>query len=251
MVRAGQDMTGLVSAKGRGGAAALKNKKPQVTSAASERVAAATKIELDPFRAFVFPNRIREQRRRAGYPKLLALANALPEITYIRLSKIERGEVFPRADELARIAAHLNVAASELLIDIDCPDFNIAQWAEPFRDNRPSDPEEDQLAVLVAATLRARRHYDRSLTLAVLDREYGLPAVVLSRLENAQKPLGRWNSGTLSGLCSVFTVPDLKALRQFVREQYARGELNDFLAAVTSPLPRLTRTRERVALLRA
>ena len=55
---------------------------------------------------------MREQRRTAGHAKLLRLATSIPEIPYIRLSKIERGEVVPRADELRRIAAALQIALS-------------------------------------------------------------------------------------------------------------------------------------------
>ena len=55
---------------------------------------------IDLYRAFVFPNRVREQRQRQGFAKLLRLAARIPEIPYIRLSKIERGEVVARPDEL-------------------------------------------------------------------------------------------------------------------------------------------------------
>ncbi|PMY89151.1 hypothetical protein C1X67_30575, partial [Pseudomonas sp. FW305-62] len=46
-----------------------------------------TEIPIDPFRNIVFPNRLREKRRAAGFMKLLRFAAVLPEIPYIRLSK--------------------------------------------------------------------------------------------------------------------------------------------------------------------
>lgn len=208
-------------------------------------------INVDPWRAFVFPNRVREQRTHAGYPKLMALAAALPEIPYIRLSKIERGEVFARADELHRIARLLGIAPAALLLDVDAPDFSFAQWAEPFADAERGDAEEERLAVMLGASLRARRHHDRGLTLATLDKQFGLPPVVLSRLENAQKPLGRWNQATRTGVCQVLGAKDEAELRRIVLAQYRAGDLDAFLAGIADPRARHARTRERVAALAA
>jgi hypothetical protein len=91
-------------------------------------------VRIDLHRAYIFPNRMRDQRRSHGYPKLLRLAAALPEIPYIRLSKIERGEVVARPDEVRRIAGALGIAPAELLLDIDGRGFDIAVWARPFED---------------------------------------------------------------------------------------------------------------------
>lgn len=208
-------------------------------------------IAVDPFRAFVFPNRVREQRQRAGYPKLMALAAALPEIPYIRLSKIERGEVVARADEVIRIAALLSVAPAALLLDVDAPGFSIARWAEPFLDDAAADQEEERFAVMLAAALRARRQRDRALTLAVLDKQFGLPPVVLSRLENAQKPLGRWNAATTEGLCRLLGARNEAELRRTVLAQYRAGDLDALLPDIANPDVRHARTRERVAALAA
>ena len=80
---------------------------------------ASGSVPIDPYRAFIFPNAIRELRRRAGYQKLIGLAHRLPGLTYIRLSKIERGEVTARAHELTEVAAVLGVAPEALLVDVD------------------------------------------------------------------------------------------------------------------------------------
>jgi hypothetical protein len=162
--------------------------------------AAIGEVPVDLYRCFVFPNRMREQRRAAGHAKLLRLASAIPEIPYIRLSKIERGEVVPRAEELRRIAAALNIAPDHLLLDIDAPGFDIARWAEPFLDGAPADPAAERFAVLLAAAVRARRTADPALTIAAIEREYGLAPVNLSRIENAQKTFDRWNAATQHAL---------------------------------------------------
>lgn len=206
-------------------------------------------IVVDPFRAVIFPNRVREQRRRHAYPKLMALAAALPAIPYIRLSKIERGEVAPRADELVRIARLLEIEPAALLLDVDAPGFDIAAWAEPFTDGAPVDVEEERFAVMLAAALRLRRQGDRGLTIAVLDEQFGLPAVILSRLENAQKPLGRWNPGTREALCRLLGAEDEAVLRRNVLGQYRAGELDAHLGGIVAPDARLARTRERMAAL--
>lgn len=208
-------------------------------------------IPLDPYRAYVFPNHVRDLRRRNGFPKLLALAAALPEIPYIRLSKIERGEVFARADELVRVGGALGVDPAALLIDVDAPGFSIAAWAEPFLESRTPDIGEERFAVMLGAALRALRHGDRGLTIAALDKRFGLPPVVLSRLEHAQKTLDRWNDGTVAALCRLFDVSDAAALRRHVAAMLGRGELDPFIGRIASPEARVARTRERVAQLAA
>ena len=208
-------------------------------------------IVLDPYRAFIFPNRVREQRQRRGLQKLMALSNNLADIPYIRLSKIERGEVVARADELIRIARVLDIAPEDLLLDIDSRGFDMAHWAEPFCDMAARNEADEREAVLLGAALRVRRNQDRALTIAVLDRDYGLPAVILSRIENAQKPLDRWNSTTLAALCRVFGVSSVPALQEMITAQHGRGELDGFVRTIADPDARLARTRERIGALRA
>jgi hypothetical protein len=208
-------------------------------------------VRIDLHRAFIFPNRMRDQRRSHGYPKLLRLAAAIPEIPYIRLSKIERGEVVARPDEVRRIAAALGIAPAELLLDIDAPGFDIAVWAEPFTDGSAPDLEEERFAVLLGAALRARRTSDSTLTIAAVEREYGLPPVNLSRIENAQKPFARWNAATQSALYALFGVSSEAMLRQLVLERYRGGKLDGFVAHVSDPAVRHARSRTRIAELAA
>ncbi len=208
---------------------------------------AAQEPVVDLYRAIVFPNRMREQRQRGGFAKLLPLAAQLPEIPYIRLSKIERGEVVARADELRRIAQAIGVEPTALLLNIDAAGFDIARWAEPFRDGADTDPEEERFAVLLAAALRSRRAHDPALTIAAIERDYGLPPVNLSRVENAQKPFARWNAATQRALFALFDVANEAALRSHVAQQHRSGALDPLLDTIDNPAARHARSRARIA----
>ncbi|RJF86180.1 XRE family transcriptional regulator [Sphingomonas cavernae] len=205
---------------------------------------------IDRHRWTIFPNRIREWRRRSGFPKLLALSQHIPAIPYIRLSKIERGEVVARAEELVAIARALGVKPGQLLVDIDDPGFDIARWASEFQDPAAFDVAEDSFAVLLAAALRARRDADAGLSIAAIETVYGIPPVILSRLENAYKTLDRWNDATLIALCRIFGVHDIKALRAAVTDAHESGTLAPYLAQIANPELRIAKTRAKVAALR-
>ena len=209
--------------------------------------AAVGEVPVDLHRCFDFPTRMRERRRAAGHARLLRLASAIPDLPYIRLSKIERGEVVPRAEELRRIAAALNIAPADLLIDVDAPGFDIAAWAEPFVDGVPTDLAEERFAVLLAAALRARRAGDPALTIAAIERDYGLAPVNLSRIENAQKTFDRWNAVTQHALYQLLRVADETELRDSVAALYAGGALDDMLPHIAGPAARHARTRARIA----
>lgn len=215
------------------------------------RVGTAGEPVIDLYRAIVFPNRVREHRKRRGFTKLLRLSTRIPEIPYIRLSKIERGEVVARADELRRIAAILELPPSGLLLDIDAPDFSVAAWAEPFGDGAELDVEEERFAVLLGAAVRARRTLDPGLTIAAVERDYGLPPVNLSRVENALKPFGRWNPAIQQALLTLFDVTSEAELRLHVEQRRAAGALDSFLATIANPEVRHARSRERIAELAA
>lgn len=205
---------------------------------------------IDFHRALVFPNRIRKFRKQLNIGSLLELSERLPGITYIRLSKIERGEIFARADELRDLGRALGVSPTDLLIDVDDPAFDIATWAEPLHGVAPADPEGEHGAVLIAAALRARRGSDPALTIAVLESEYGIAPVVLSRIENALKPLDRWNEEVRAALRRLFDVADDAALMAHVEALQARGELDAVLPLVANPELRLAKSRTRIAALR-
>jgi transcriptional regulator with XRE-family HTH domain len=206
--------------------------------------------DIDQYRSIVFPNNIRELRKEARFPKLLALSVTIPEIPYVRLSKIERGEVFAKVDELNRIAETLNVSPERLLIDIDTPEFDIGDWAANLQDWEGADPEEDRFAVHLAAAIRVRRESDNALSIAAIERDYGIAPVILSRLENAHKTFDRWNAQTVRAVCSLLGVSGVPALRDYVSDAWANGMLDSHLKLIANPTIREAKTRERVAALR-
>lgn len=201
---------------------------------------------IDPYRAFVFPNRMRECRQRQGYARLLHFAADIRDIPYIRLSKIERGEVFARPEELRRIAEMLRISPSDLLIDIDEPTFDIARWTESFGGSE-SNVGDARFAVLLAAAIRARRAGDPRLTIASIERDFGLPQVNLSRLENALKPLDRWNAATRSAIYALFGVANEDELRGEIDRLHHAGDLDDFVDIIATPQSRHERSRARIA----
>lgn len=208
-------------------------------------------LEVDPYRNIVFPNRIREQRLKAGFFKLFGLASQIPNLPYIRLSKLERGEVFARPEELQRVGAALGIDPRDLLLDVEDRSFDISSWAEPFGEGAIADSiEELQMASLLAAAVRAKRMADERLTAATMATDYGIPPVILSRLENALKGLGRWNSETTKSLCRLFGVNDLTELKVLLNAQHKSGFLGPFLAELPTAASRQARTRQRVSVLR-
>lgn len=205
---------------------------------------------IDVHRALVFPNCIRMFRKQRNVGSLLELSERLPAITYIRLSKIERGEIFARAEELRDIGRALGVDPAKLLIDVDDPAFDIAGWAETLQGAVIADPEAELRAVLLAAALRARRGADPALTIAALESEYGIAPVVLSRIENALKPLERWNEDVRAALRRVFAVADDAALMAHVETLRSEGKLDAVLPLVANPELRLAKSRARIGALR-
>lgn len=208
-------------------------------------------VPTDPYRSFVFPNNIRELRRRAGHQKLIGLAHRLPNLTYIRLSKIERGEVVARAGELVEIAGVLGVAPDALLLDVDAPGFAIEDWAAPFADAVILDFDRERFAVLLAAAVRHIRSTDRALTIQAIADQHGIAPVNLSRIENAQRHFEDWNAPTRLAIAALLGTASEPALRARVDQLHRAGELDPWLPSVSDPDERMRRTRERIAALRA
>lgn len=206
---------------------------------------------VDPFRAIVFPNRVREWRQRAGFARLLPFSGRIADIPYIRLSKIERGEVVPRAHELRRIAGVLGIRPEDLLLDLEAPHFSIERWATPFNDRRAPDHSEEAFAQELAAAIRLRRQGDRSLTIAAIERRFGIAPVTLSRIENAQRPFARWNPTTQEAIFALLEVRDEPALRAALALLASDGALAPMIAAMQNPTARRERMRERLVALRA
>jgi transcriptional regulator with XRE-family HTH domain len=233
------------SGRGRG------HRRPTVRAKSGVPHLGHANLEADLYRNIVFPNRIREQRNLRGFLKLFALAATIPTLTYIRLSKIERGEVFARSEEIRWIASALGVDPLDLLINVDSIDFDIAVWSAPFRDAAIIDSSEEvRFALLLAAALRAKRTDDESLNAAAMAREYGIPPVVLSRLENAFKCVSRWNDETIASLCRLFRVGNMNDLESLILSQYQAGDLDAYLDYLPTSATRIQRTKRRIAALR-
>ena len=205
-------------------------------------------IQVDRYRAVVFPNNIRDKRLAGGYLRLFPFSEKLPAISYIRLSKLERGEVVARVEELKQISAVLGVAPVDLILDIDAPNFNFATWFIPFAEGAATDSDDEAtFAMMLAAAVRARRYSEARLTAGVMDKEYGIPAVILSRIENAHKGLSRWNEQAVANLCKLFGLGDEVELRSYVLNQYQNGVLNRSLMDIPNAADRVVRTRKRIA----
>lgn len=210
-----------------------------------------TGIAIDPYRTIIFPNAVRERRVEAGVASQLALSALVPHLPYIRLSKIERGEVFARIEEILCIAQALRLNdPAELLIDVEAPGFSIKAWAGGRAESRHASREAEEQAMLLAAALRRLRAGQPALTLARLLEEYRLPAVIISRIENAVKPFNRWNAETIGALCALFAVPDRAGLIAQLSGEFASGALAEWLALIPGAQERAARTRDRIAALR-
>ena len=193
---------------------------------------------------------MREVRLAQGHTHLMRLAQALPTIPYIRLSKIERGEVVARAAELRAIGEALGVPAASLLLDLDDGDFDIADWAVRFRSPDAASPSDERLTVLVAAAVRARRQSGVGLGIIEVGQQFGIAPVTLSRIENAQRPWSSWNPATRDALLELLGVAGSQAVGDYVEVQYRSGALDAVLPLIDGPAEREERTRARITQLR-
>ena len=183
-------------------------------------------------RSTVFPNRLRDVRREKDFESLTEFHAGLGSITYSRLAKIERGQIFPRADELITIAKHLDVEPDDLLIDVTDPTFDREAWAKEnveaslaFRGGNLQD-------MRIGAALRLKRHeLGRSTTDM---KRYGLPAATVSRIENADRPFDRWAPDIVQGVKKVFGVNSMVKLMEKVEEYKASGELDEMMQELFS-----------------
>ena len=133
-------------------------------------------------RSTVFPNLLRDVRQEKGFDSLTDFHKVIPEITYSRLAKIERGQIFPRPDEIISIAEKLECEAEDLLIDVTDPEFDREAWARDHVEASLSYRGGTMADMRLGAALRIRRHeLERSTTDM---KEFGLPAATVSRIEN-------------------------------------------------------------------
>lgn len=211
----------------------------------------AKAFPFDLFHTINFPNNIRNLRRLRGYRRLLDFGPLVAQIPYVRLSKIERGEVVARVEELVQVASVLDVNPHELLIDVASPEFDMVEWASEQVNLVDIDLVEEELAVLLGAALRYQRANDRTLTPSRLESHFHLTPAVVSRLENGLKSLSRWNSSVQMALCRVFEVSDLEALAIQIRKLYADNKLEPYLSDIRNVEQRQARTEQVIETLRS
>ena len=187
-------------------------------------------------RSVVFPNRIRKMRKADGYRTLQAFLDVrLLNLTYDRLAKIERGEVVPAADELKEIARALETDVGRLLVDQNDPMFDRERWAREHIESRLAHRGGGIEAMKLGAALRVRR---QSLGHATTDmKAFGLSAATVSRIENADRPIQRWDAATQQAIARVFGVDgprEVSRVRQFVDKMYRTGQLDETLRSLFS-----------------
>jgi hypothetical protein len=127
----------------------------------------------------------------------------------------------------------------------------IASWADDYLGPHGLDEEADNQAILLAAAVRARRARDEELTIAVLENHYGLAPVILSRIENALKPLDRWSAAIQQSLFRLFNVADAADLTEHIKAIHAEGQLDALLPLIANPAERIAKTRAKTRKLRA
>lgn len=183
-------------------------------------------------RSAVFPNAVRDVRRRRGFDTLRAFDGQV-DVTYTRLAKIERGEIFPTADELKSIARAMGVPVSSLLIDPSDPTFDRERWARDHIEAKLAHRGGGIEAMKLGAAIRiARLGMKRSTTDM---KEFGIPAATMSRIENADRPIERWDIQTQKGIAKILKVRGTTAIRTKVEEMFNAGDLDEMLHQLFSP----------------
>lgn len=217
-------------------------------------------IPFRPFRHVVFPNNIRALRRARPdlshddvlSPRADAVLGGEPRRRYLRLSKIERGEVVPTAEELTEISRALALDAERLMVDVTSPSFSLADWGNATRVERMFTPQDDRLALLVAAGFRRARRLLPSRSTAQL-RALGLRGVDMWRIENACRPINRWKPRALEIIAAVLGLEaaDVRNISFHVEELHAAGELSEWLSPLIDESLQLDRIVRTVARIRA
>ena len=178
-------------------------------------------------RSTVFPNRLRDLRREKEFESLIDFHRTMSDMTYSRLAKIERGQIFPRPDELITIAEALDVDPEDLLIDVTDPAFDREAWARDHVEASLSYRGGAMADMRIGAALRIRRHeLGRSTTDM---KDFGLPAATVSRIENADRPFSRWSDDIVEGVRRVFGVTSQAGITRKINAYEKDGILHDMM----------------------
>ena len=166
------------------------------------------------------------------------------------MSKIERGEVLPKPQEIDILAKYLRVNPLDFLLDIDNARFNISDWAKPFCKEVETPSDGDVLAIFLGAAVRMKRLANPLLTIATMEREFGIQAVNLSRIENATKPLEKISARLRQMLINFFNVTDEEALKLKLGAFFEAGMLDPYIGDIRNPVQRMARTARHSSFLR-
>lgn len=183
-------------------------------------------------RSTVFPNAVRDVRVRRGFDTLRAFDSKV-DVTYTRLAKIERGEIFPTPTEMKSIARAMGVPVGSLLIDPNDPSFDREAWAREHIEASLSHRGGGIEAMKLGSAMRVRR---LALGRSTTDmKDFGLPAATVSRIENADRPIERWDASTQKGIAKVLGVRGNAGVTRKVSEMFDAGELDEMLHKLFSP----------------
>ena len=207
---------------------------------------ALRKINLEEngiVRSTVFPNAMRDVRERRGYDTLRAFDGQV-DITYTRLAKIERGEIFPTAEEMKSIARAMSVPVASLLIDPTDPTFDREKWAREHIEAKLAHRGGGLDAMKLGAAMRVRR---LALGRSTTDmKDFGLPAATVSRIENAERPIERWEAQTQKGIAKVLGARGNAGVQRKVSEMFESGQLDEMLRTLFSQEAIDERNRKRL-----
>ena len=180
-------------------------------------------------RSTVFPNAVRDVRVSKGFETLRSLdESGRMDLTDTRLGKIERGEIFPTADEMRSISRALGVQVGTLLLDVNEPGFDREAWARDHIEAKLANRGGGIEAMRLGAAVRVSRIAMGRSTTDMKD-DFGLPAATVSRIENADRPIERWDAGTQRGIAKVLRVRGTAAVKRRVAEMHASGDLDVML----------------------
>lgn len=199
-------------------------------------------------RSTVFPNAVRDVRERRGFDTLRAFEDKV-DVTYTRLAKIERGEIFPTSGEMKSIARAMGVPVASLLIDPTDPSFDREAWARDHIEAKLANRGGGIDAMKLGAAMRVTRlAMGRSTTDM---KQFGLPAATVSRIENADRPIERWDAPTQRGIGQVLGVRGKGAIMSKVESMFDGGSLDDMLRTLFSPEAIQERSMKRLRTLLA
>ncbi len=192
-------------------------------------------VESGIVRTTVFPNKLRQMRREAGYEMLTDFVRetGLEQINYTRLAKIERGQIFPRPDEVLAIAKALKVEPMDFFIDTVDKDFDRERWAREHIEASLTFRGGARADMRIGAALRQRRR-DLGLSTTDLKKKFGMPSATASRIENAERPFFRWPDKIRKSAAKIMGGTSARDIARKVEAYEEDGSLNRVMAELFS-----------------